>query len=184
MQTKTAVSDFTPQRLLLHRKGTLFNYAHSLYQTRYDYFNIRISTATVDVESSTFTRLEGVTRCITPLGAGFTLTIGDGEPEFIPHGAVKRFNGAENVACAGRGRDLNLMLKGAEGELIMLKTGEAHRIERCEFVFAYSVEGGKLSFGDACIHAGAGEFFRLTSDKEETVNPSGETAIFCCKAGK
>lgn len=147
-------------------------------------FNIRISTATVDVESSTFTRLEGVTRCITPLGAGFTLTIGDGEPEFIPHGAVKRFNGAENVACAGRGRDLNLMLKGAEGELIMLKTGEAHRIERCEFVFAYSVEGGKLSFGDACIHAGAGEFFRLASDKEETVNPSGETAIFCCKAGK
>lgn len=38
MRTKTAVSDFTPQRLFLHRKGTLFNYFSALYQTRYDYF--------------------------------------------------------------------------------------------------------------------------------------------------
>lgn len=35
---KTGASDFTPQRLFLHCKGTLFNFAYSLYQTRYDYF--------------------------------------------------------------------------------------------------------------------------------------------------
>ena len=39
MRTKTAVSDFTPQRLFLHRKGTLFNYSCSLYQSLHDYFN-------------------------------------------------------------------------------------------------------------------------------------------------
>ena len=30
----------TPQEQILHRKGTLFNFTHTLYQTRYDYFNI------------------------------------------------------------------------------------------------------------------------------------------------
>ena len=28
----------TPQEQILHRKGTLFNFTHTLYQTRYDYF--------------------------------------------------------------------------------------------------------------------------------------------------
>ena len=29
---------FAPQSQFLHRKGTLFNFSYSLYQTRYDYF--------------------------------------------------------------------------------------------------------------------------------------------------
>lgn len=37
-RTKTAVSDFTPQRLFLHRKGTLFNFAYAMYPFLYDYF--------------------------------------------------------------------------------------------------------------------------------------------------
>ena len=31
----------TPQEQILHRKGTLFNFTHTLYQTRYDYFEIK-----------------------------------------------------------------------------------------------------------------------------------------------
>lgn len=63
-------------------------------------FGIRISTATVDIAESTFTKLPGVTRYIAPLGDGFTLKIGQNEPEFIPHAAVKRFDGGEDVTCA------------------------------------------------------------------------------------
>ena len=38
MRTKTAVSDFTPQRLFLHRKGILFNFSLALYHTLHNYF--------------------------------------------------------------------------------------------------------------------------------------------------
>ena len=38
VHTKTAVSDFTPQRLVLHRKVTLFNFSYAMYPFLYDYF--------------------------------------------------------------------------------------------------------------------------------------------------
>ena len=63
---KTGASDFTPQRLFLHCKGTLFNFAYSLYQTRYDYFEYKgahealIDTETWDkVQSILASRING-----------------------------------------------------------------------------------------------------------------------------
>ncbi len=127
-------------------------------------FGIRISTATVDIAESTFTKLPGVTRYIAPLGDGFTLKIGQNEPEFIPHAAVKRFDGGEDVTCAGAGRDLNLMLSGAAGELIMIKPNERHIVRQAEFLFAMNTESG--------------EFLRIYADAGETVTASGEAGLF------
>ncbi|MGI6275948.1 MAG: hypothetical protein ACOYJ5_10370, partial [Acutalibacteraceae bacterium] len=38
----------TPQEQILHRKGTLFNYFCTLYQTRYDYFYVPTDFDTIE----------------------------------------------------------------------------------------------------------------------------------------
>ena len=38
----------TPQEQILHRKGTLFNFTHTLYQTRYDYFYVPTDFDTIE----------------------------------------------------------------------------------------------------------------------------------------
>ena len=141
-------------------------------------FSIRISTATVDIAESTFTKLPGVTRYIAPLGDGFTLKIGQNEPEFIPHAAVKRFDGGEDVTCAGTGRDLNLMLSGAAGELIMIKPNERHIVRQAEFLFAYAVQDCRISVGSVQMNTESGEFLRIYADAGETVTASGEAGLF------
>ncbi len=141
-------------------------------------FCIRISTATVDIDRSVFTRLCGVTRYIAPLGDGFTLEIGQNAPEFIPHAAVKRFDGGEDVICTGAGRDLNLMLKGADGELIMLKPNERHGVKRAEFVFVYAVKACCVTIGGAHTDAECGDFLRIYADAGETLTATGEIGLF------
>lgn len=141
-------------------------------------FGIRISTATVDIAQSTFTKLPGVTRYIAPLGDGFTLKIGQNEPEFIPHAAVKRFDGGEDVTCVGAGRDLNLMLSGAAGELIMIKPNERHIVRQAEFLFAYAVQDCRISVGSVQMNTESGEFLRIYAGAGETVTASGEAALF------
>lgn len=79
-------------------------------------FSIRISTATVDIDESTFTPLPGVKRFLTPLCPGFELTV-NGEKKLLGFGEVLEFSGEDEVVCRGRGRDLNLMLKGADGSM-------------------------------------------------------------------
>lgn len=141
-------------------------------------FGIRISTATVEIAQSTFTKLPGVTRYIAPLGDGFTLKIGQNEPEFIPHAAVKRFDGGENVICAGAGRDLNLMLSGAAGELIMIKPNERHIVRQAEFLFAYAVQDCRISVNGTNTDAERGEFLRIYAGAGEMLTASGEVGLF------
>ena len=79
-------------------------------------FSARISSATVDIDESVFTALPGVKRFLTPLCAGFELSV-NGSAVSLPFGEVLEFSGEDAVVCRGRGRDLNLMLKGPEGEM-------------------------------------------------------------------
>ena len=79
-------------------------------------FSVRISTASVDTDESVFTSLPGVKRFLTPLSSGFDLTV-NGERVNLPNGSVLEFSGEDDVICRGRGRDLNLMLKGVPGEM-------------------------------------------------------------------
>ena len=86
-------------------------------------FAFRISSATVDLSESRFTKLDGVTRYLTPLSEGFYLKRG-GSWQFLAKGSVLCFSGDEDILCRGSGRDLNLMLKGARGEMRILPAGD------------------------------------------------------------
>ena len=83
-------------------------------------FTLRVSSARVDLEESDFTPLTGVTRYITPLTGGFTLTHPGCEPLVMgPLAEPYRFSGEIPTHCVGKATDFNLMLKGAEGEMVL-----------------------------------------------------------------
>lgn len=105
-------------------------------------FSARISTAVCELPESTFTSLPGVTRFLTPLCPGFDLTI-NGVDSPLPHGSVLRFSGEDAVTCRGSGRDLNLMLKGAEGDMRILSG--AFTVPESVIAFAYAEHGATLA---------------------------------------
>lgn len=113
-------------------------------------FSARISTAVCELPESRFTPLPGVTRFLTPLCPGFELTV-NGVETPLPHGSVLRFSGEDEVACRGSGRDLNLMLKGAEGEM-RIESG-VFTVEPGLLAFAYAESPSAIAY---CA-AGAGE---------------------------
>ncbi len=83
-------------------------------------FALRVSSAWVDLEESDFTPLQGVTRYITPLTGGFTLTHPGSVPVVMgPMAEPYRFSGEIPTHCVGKATDFNLMLKGAEGEMAL-----------------------------------------------------------------
>ena len=83
-------------------------------------FTLRVSSARVDLEESDFTPLMGVTRYITPLSGGFTLTHPGSEPVVMqPLAEPYRFSGEISTHCVGKATDFNLMLKGTEGEMAL-----------------------------------------------------------------
>ena len=101
-------------------------------------FLVRISSATVDLLESQFTQLPGVTRFLLPLCEGFYLKI-NGVWQYLPSHKVLRFEGSDTVLCRGRGRDLNLMLNGAHGDMRILEAGDT-QLTPHTFLFLYCPE--------------------------------------------
>ncbi len=98
-------------------------------------FLFRISSATIDIPESRFTKLDGVTRYLTPLSDGFYLKRSE-RWQFLPRGDVICFSGEEDILCRGSGRDLNLMLKGARGEMRILSAGD-HALTLHSYIFLF-----------------------------------------------
>ena len=118
-------------------------------------FVFRISTATVELESSDFTSLPDYDRIIASIEGEMELTHGDGgeKTQILPCETVYSFDGGAATHCEGSARDLNLMLrKGeAEGELRFLQSGErvVLKLDANEFALFYSLENGNARFAEA-----------------------------------
>jgi environmental stress-induced protein Ves len=121
-------------------------------------FGARISTALVELESSSFTRLEGVRRFLTPLCAGFKLTV-NGEKIKLPKGKVLEFSGEDEVFCEGAGRDLNLMLKGESGVMKLVSGGFA--VYESGLAFLFTESDNTLEKDGEVLKLSAGEFLRI-----------------------
>ncbi|MBR3459785.1 MAG: HutD family protein [Clostridia bacterium] len=127
-------------------------------------FRVRISTATVDIEESVFTRLEGVRRFLTPLCAGFELTVNNADMK-LARGEVLEFSGDDDVTCRGSGRDLNLMLKDAEGRMF-IADGNVD-VSGYEYAFVFAPEELFIEDADSGegIKLAVFSFARLRSGK-------------------
>lgn len=118
--TTTRWSGGTTMELLLLPPGS--DYA----QRR---FAVRLSSAVVEVEQSSFTHLPGVRRWIAPLEHPLVLRHETG-PEIRLHPyEVYAFDGGRETRSRGTGRDFNLMLQGpAQGSMAVLWPGREERL--------------------------------------------------------
>lgn len=81
-------------------------------------FKFRISSATVELEESVFTKLTGVRRFISPLDGSLLLTHNHEEAIELNPYEVYEFSGGIETRSYGKVRDFNLMLaNGASGVL-------------------------------------------------------------------
>lgn len=93
----------------------------------------RLSTATVDIEESTFTPLPGLSRVLMMMEGNMTLLHeGHHRADLRPF-EYDRFSGNWTTRSIGRGRDFNLMhAEGCHGELQIITLG--HQDEYYEYL--------------------------------------------------
>lgn len=135
-------------------------------------FLFRISSASVNLPESRFTRLDGVERYLTPLCDGFYLKR-NGQWQFLARGDVLRFSGEEDVLCRGTGHDLNLILKGARGEMRVLPKGD-HALTLHAFLFLYCPQETEVNE----VTVPADGFAEITKAGFETLKLSLPAVLF------
>ena len=140
-------------------------------------FQLRISSATVDLEESDFTALSGVLRYITPLQGSFALTHPGSAPVVLGSLADPyRFSGEIPTHCVGKATDFNLMLKGCDG-VMQLHRGSAPI--RPGFNGFYAVEDGCFSLEQQHFEMKTGELLTVFSKTAATLDLSGAAALTC-----
>ena len=100
--TTSRWSGGTTTELLIRPRGAVYG--------RRD-FSCRVSSATVDLDSSTFTALPDYDRLIATLEGTVTLTHDGSAPFILSPYQVHAFDGGSETVSLGRCRDFNLMLR-------------------------------------------------------------------------
>ncbi len=73
-------------------------------------FDLRLSSATVEVESSVFSDLKGYTRYLMPLEGDIKISHDGGEPEILKPYDVHKFDGGSHTESEGKCKDFNVMI--------------------------------------------------------------------------
>lgn len=90
-------------------------------------FKFRISSATVELEKSEFTKLEGVYRFITPLDKNLKLAHNNEDYMELKPFQIYEFDGGLNTTSYGTAKDFNLMLaNGTKGSLSCIYIDEEY----------------------------------------------------------
>lgn len=141
-------------------------------------FIYRISQASVELESSTFTPLEGVNRHITTTEGELKLRHEGGEWHTLLPFDVYRFNGGLHTEAMGLVKDFNLMTKGsAEGEMLTIRLCEGEVYERASrgmnsHLWLYIAEG-------QTEEGTAGDFFSAKGSTLRVHSVTDTTLIIC-----
>lgn len=145
-------------------------------------FLFRISSATVETETSTFTELPGIGRYITPLEGGFTLQHKGHYSITLQPLQIDSFSGDWQTTCIGKARDFNLMLKNCQGLLELLPRSTRLAIEPTQREafegFYFTKPGSCLLNGEIhLVQAGDLLLLHLTAedDRMEVILQAEET---------
>lgn len=134
-------------------------------------FIFRISTASVDVEESTFTKLPGISRCIMVLDGEMTLSHKTKHTVNLKKFQTDSFSGDWETTSYGKVIDFNLMTTngrlGYIGSSILLK-GEKLNLENLETIFsmAFYIVKGNINIKNTTqeIHLQAGDIAICNKD--------------------
>lgn len=129
----------------------------SKYATRN--FHFRLSTATVNVEESTFTSLPGITRTLMVLDGEMTLTHKDHHQSKLGRFDSDNFKGDWNTSSRGKCSDFNLMTMGnTPGTVESLHVNKGKQVvfsfsDNIQYLIIY-VYSGKIKIGNETIETG------------------------------
>lgn len=139
-------------------------------------FQARISSATVQLQESDFTILPGVIRYITPLNGGFTLSHPDGQTiTMAPLDTPYRFDGGIATHCIGTATDFNLMLKGVDGDMTIVR-GRQTVYGGIYCVYPIS---GNVTVNDKVFSVNHGELLVIRTENGEQAVIETLEAILC-----
>lgn len=131
-------------------------------------FLFRLSSATVEVEKSEFTYLEGVDRYILSLDNELTITHNEDDEIKLKPFEVHNFSGEDSTKSFGKARDFNLMLKnGSKGSVSIVNLNrfkeitinkkskgvsfECFYLPKEELMFSVNEKDGILKSGELLI---------------------------------
>lgn len=108
-------------------------------------FKFRISSATVELDKSEFTKLDGVLRFITPLDKELKLTHNKKDYIVLNPFDVYEFEGGIDTTSFGTARDFNLMLaNGAKGNLENIFVEDIYKLNislnKNQFLFFFNYD--------------------------------------------
>ena len=172
--TTSRWSGGTTTELLIRPRGALYAQRD---------FLCRLSSATVDLDESTFTALPDYDRLIATLEGTITLVHDGGDPLTLAPYEVHAFDGGSETLSRGRCRDFNLMLrKGkAEGSLKALTVAgsAALSLDRdAELALLYCGEGTCEVVVGAAVHLlQTGESLLLEDAPGQTIALQGDARL-------
>jgi environmental stress-induced protein Ves len=149
-------------------------------------FEFRISTATVELEESDFTQLEGVDRQIMTLSGNIKLMHDSKNPIDLAPLQIHRFSGGVNTKSIGKCIDFNLMTIGTtEAEMsywLLSKETSVKFIPRAEInkTFFYSYSGEvSIRINSTLVELDEGDFLACTdlASDEITLLSSGDAIV-------
>lgn len=146
-------------------------------------FDFRLSTASVEVEQSDFTALEGVSRTLMVLSGEMKLIHQNHHEVSLSPFDVDRFQGGWNTRSEGCCSDFNLMTRGAtQGDLksIRIEAGDltSLTINKLSWIFFYAFNGnGKIKAGANSYQLVEGELLAVQHPIEQEFLIETETGI-------
>jgi len=131
-------------------------------------FQVRLSSADIDTESSSFTLLPGYTRHLMPLTSSIKLRHNDDPEMQLAELQPYVFDGGVQTTSYGRCTDMNLMLSsGWEGVMLALPTGAACTYHPGQLMWIYCLHPFTLScpelFSGENLTLSAGDTFQMSS---------------------
>lgn len=136
-------------------------------------FDFRISTATIETETSTFTALPGVSRILMVLDGVLELHHRDQHSTILHPFETDSFSGEWETTSHGKATDFNLMIRRADlsGTVRCLLLGKKSNFSltagKHGFLYLYK---GDISVGDIPLKAGDSVYL----DAGETINILGK----------
>lgn len=146
-------------------------------------FLFRVSCAKIETEQSDFTHLKGVNRWLSPLKGSFELTFTEtNKCVVLKEKEILHFDGGLAVKCKGKGKDVNLMVRGKVGEMDFYKQGFEKMLTEGYYVL-YFEKGGCVKDKEKYeIQAGDAVFYEILGGESLIVSVSSECFFMSVKA--
>lgn len=139
-------------------------------------FKFRISSATVELDKSEFTKLDGVHRFITPLDKELKLTHSLNDCIELKPFDVYEFSGGIETTSYGTARDFNLMIaNGARGELETILVEDVFKLSRTlgknQFLFFFNYDSNmEFEINNNKLQMNPMDSLFISADEETNLN--------------